>query len=96
MLTECGTEQRKEMRLCREKRQEAELGNLKELTSLYFDGKKIMTRVLVKNNKTKRCSPTIKADNPYVVLTEPGNDYLTHVTPKTGHGKVVAGPSMTF
>ena len=24
------------------------------------------------------------------MLTEPGNDHLTHVTPKTGHGKVVA------
>ena len=75
---------------CREERQEAELGNLKELTSLYFNGKKTMTRVLVKSNKTGRWSPTIKVDDHYVVLTEPGNDYLTHVTPKTGHGKVVA------
>ena len=49
-----------------------------------------MTRVLVKNNKTGRWNPTIKVDDHYVVLTEPGNDYLTHVTPKTGHGKVVA------
>ena len=78
------------MRLCREERREAELGNLKELKSLYFAGKKTMTRVLVKNNKTGRWSPTIKVDNHYVVLTEPGNNYLTHVTPKIGHGKVVA------
>ena len=79
-----------ERRQCREERREAELGKLKELTSLYFDGKKIMTRVLVKNNKTGRWSPTIKVDDHYAVLTEPGNNYLTHVTPKTGHEKVVA------
>ena len=85
-----------ERRRCREERREAELENLKELTSLYFDGKKTMTRVLVKNNKTGRWSPTIKVDNHYVVLTEPGNDYLTHVTPKTGHGKVVARVTYDF
>ena len=79
-----------ERRRYREKRREAELGNLKEFTSFYFDGKKTMTRVLVKNNKTERWSPTIKVDDHYVVLTEPGNDYLTHVTRKIGHGKVVA------
>ena len=79
-----------ERRQCKEERRQAELGNLKELTSLYFDGKKTMTRVLVENNKTGRWSPTIKVDDHYVVLSEPGNDYLTHVTPKTGHGKVVA------
>ena len=42
---------RDERRQCREESQEAELANLKELTSLYFDGKKTMTRVFVKNNK---------------------------------------------
>ena len=78
-----------ERRRCREERREAELANLKELTFLYFNGKKTMTRVLVKNNKTGRWNPTIIVDH-YVVLTEPGNNYLTHVTPKTGHGKVVA------
>ena len=79
-----------ERRQCREERREEELGNLKKLTSLYFDRKKTMTRVLVKNNKTGRWNPTIKVHDHYVVLTEPGNDYLTHVSPKTGHGKVVA------
>ena len=79
-----------ERRRCREERREAELANLKKLTSLYFDGKKTMTRVLVKNNETGMSNPTIIVDDHYVMLTEPGNDYLTHVTPKTGHGKVVA------
>ena len=64
----------------------SKLRNLKELTFLYFDGKKTMTRVLVKNNKTGRWSPTIKVDDHYVVLSEPGNDYLTHVT-KLGMGR---------
>ena len=55
-----------------------------------------MTRVLVKNNKTGKWNPTIKVDDHYGMLTEPGNDYLTHVTPKTGHGKVVARPIYGF
>ena len=50
-------------RQCREERHEEELANLKELTSLYFDGKKTMTRVLVKNNKTGRWNPVIKVDD---------------------------------
>ena len=32
----------------------------------------------------------MKVDDHYVVLTEPSNDYFTHVTSKTGLGKVVA------
>ena len=40
-----------ERRRCREARREAEVGNLKKLSSFYFDGKKSMTRVLVKNNQ---------------------------------------------
>ena len=58
---------------------ESRAWRFKEFTSLYFDGKKTMTRVLVKNTKTGRWSPTIKVDDHYVVLT-----------PKIGHGKVVA------
>ena len=85
-----------ERRRCREERRKAELADLKELTSFYFDGKKTMTRVLVKNNKKGRWNSTIKVDDHYVVLTEPGNDYSTHVTPKTGHGKVVARAMYDF
>ena len=77
-----------ERRRCREERREAELGNLKELTFLYSFGKKTMTKVLVKNNKTGRWSSTIKVDDHYFVLTKPGNDYLNHVTPKTDYGAV--------
>ena len=40
-----------ERRRFREARREAELRNLKKLSSLYFDGKKSMTQVLVKNNQ---------------------------------------------
>ena len=79
-----------ERKRCREERREAELANLKELTSFYFDGKKTMTRALVKNNKTGRWNPTIKVYDHYVVSTKPCNDYLIHVTPKTGHGKMLA------
>ena len=48
-----------------------------------------MTRVLVKNNKTGMSNPTIIVDHS-VVLTKPGNDYLTHMTAKTGREKVVS------
>ena len=27
----------------------------------------------------------------YVIIVEPGSQYLTHVTPKTGHGITIAG-----
>ena len=32
----------------------------------------------------------MKIVNHYVALTQPGNDYLTQVSPITGHGRVVA------
>ena len=67
----------------RKERREAELGNLKELTSLCFDVKNTMTSILVKNNKTRRCRPKIKVDDYYIVLIEFGNDCLTHVTPRS-------------
>ena len=49
-----------ERRRCKEARREAEFGNLKKLSSSYFDGKKSMTRVLVKNNKN-----TYMVDGPH-------------------------------
>ena len=32
----------------------------------------------------------MKVDDHYLVLTESGNDYLTHITTKSGNGKAVA------
>ena len=58
--------------------------------NLYFDGKKTPTRVLVKNPKTGRWSPKLVVEDHYVIIVEPGSQYLTHVTPPTGHGEVIA------
>ena len=60
------------------------------ISSLYFDGKKTATRVLVKNTKTGRWSPQLQIQDHYVILEEPGSEYLTHVTPVSGHGIVIA------
>lgn len=60
------------------------------MTSVYFDGKKTSTRVLVKNAKTGRWSPRQVIQDHYVIIVEPGAEYLTHVTPPSGHGKVIA------
>ena len=70
--------------------------NREEVTSLYFDGKKTPTRVLVKNQKTGRWSPKLVVEDHYVIIVEPGSQYLTHVTPPTGHGKVIAGAIYKF
>ena len=72
------------------KRQEIEMASLDNLTSLYFDGKKTATRVMIKNEKTEKWSSRMMVKDHYVIMVEPGNEYLTHVTPKTGHGKQIA------
>ena len=61
-----------------------------DITSVYFDGKKTSTRVLMQNAKTGRWSPREVIQDHYVILVEPGSEYLKHVTPPTGHGKVIA------
>ena len=60
------------------------------ITSIYFDGKKTATRSLVRNEKTGKWSPKLEIEDHYVILEEPGSEYLTHVTPVTGHGDVIA------
>ena len=73
-----------------------EKDNLGEINSLYFDGKKTPTRVLVRNPKTGRWSPKLVVEDHYVIIVEPGSQYLSHVTPISGHGKVIAGAIYKF
>ena len=61
-----------------------------DITSLYFDGKKTATRVLKQNPKTGRWSPKMEVQDHYVMIVEPGSQYLSHVTPPSGHGRVIA------
>ena len=61
-----------------------------DITSLYFDGKKTATRVLKQNPKTGRWSPRLEVEDHYVLIVEPGSQYLSHVTPPSGHGRIIA------
>ena len=60
------------------------------ISSLYFDGKKTATRVMKQNTKTGRWSPRLVVEDHYVMIVEPVSQYLSHVTPPSGHGKVIA------
>ena len=74
-------------------------------SGLYADGKKIPTlmrevietkvRVPGRRGKgayriVKTVSNKIKVQDHYPVLAEPGGEYVTHVTPHVGSGKVIA------
>src|SRR6476469_1671147 len=37
-----------------------------------------------------------RSEDHYVIITEPGSQYLGHVTPKSGHGKSIAEAIYTF
>ena len=63
-----------------------DIADVQEITSLYF--------VLKKNEYTGKWSPRHMVEDHYVIIVEPGSQYLTHVTPKTGHGIVIAGSSV--
>ena len=65
------------------------MATLENIMSLYFDGKKTATRVMVKNEKTNKWSSRMMVKDHYVVMVEPGNEYLTNVTPKSGYGKEI-------
>ena len=75
----------------RMERVKKDIEDIEEITSLYFDGKKTSTRVLKKNEKTGKWSPRHMIEDHYVLIVEPGSQYLTHVTPKSGHGITLAG-----
>ena len=70
--------------------------NRDDITSLYFDGKKTATRIMTTSEKTGKWSPTVVIQDHYVVQDEPGSQYITHVTPKSGHGNVIARSIFDF
>ena len=61
-----------------------------EITSIYFDGKKIPTRTMIQNSSIGRWSPRLVVEDHYVIMVEPGSEYLTQVTTTSGHGKTIA------
>lgn len=60
------------------------------MTSLYFEGKKIATRVMIKNQKTNKQIWKIIVQDHYIIIVEIGNEYFTNVASQTGHAKQIA------
>ena len=52
---------------------ERQHGNLQKITSLYFDGKRTATRVSTQNKITGKWSTSIKIQDHYVILDQPGS-----------------------
>ena len=75
-----------ERHLARQEQQQRELQGRENVISYYFDGKKDAT--LTKQNVNGKWYPKVELEEHYVVLD--GNDYITHVTPKSGHAVNVA------
>ena len=56
--------------------------------AVYFDGKKCATLTRIQDSSGKYYQRTEVQDH-YVLLKEPGDVYLGHTTPKSGHGKSI-------
>ena len=46
--------------------------------------------MLLRNEKTSKWSSRMEVEDHYVILLEPGSQYLAHVTPQSGHDKLIA------
>ena len=75
-----------ERHLARQEQQQRDLQGRENVISYYFDGKKDAT--LTKQNVNGKWYPNVELEEHHVVLE--GNDYITHVTPKSGHAVNVA------
>ena len=69
---------------------ERQHGNLQKITSLYYDGKRTATRVSTQNKITGKWSTSIKIQDHYIILDQPGSTYLAHVTPTSCSGFNIA------
>ena len=41
-------------------------------------------------------SPRLEVEDHYVLIVEPGSQYLSHVTPPSGHGRIIAQSIYNF
>jgi hypothetical protein len=60
-----------------------------EITSFYFDGRIDLTLCLISNDDGSVKRSKCREDH-YVILSEPGNQYINHVTPNSSKAKDVA------
>lgn len=63
------------------------------ITSIYFDGRRDKTMTKIKNNDKWYGDTTV--EDHYVLVTEPGGYYLTHVTPTSGKSGDIANCILT-
>lgn len=59
------------------------------VNALYVDGKKDATLAMLQGENGKLYRQTMLEEH-YVVVGEPGEFYLTHVTPENGRGRIIA------
>ena len=45
---------------------------------------------------TGKWSPKVVVEDHYVLIVEPGSQYLVRITPKSGHGRVIAKAIYNF
>ncbi|KAI6661428.1 hypothetical protein LOD99_13300 [Oopsacas minuta] len=62
---------------------------INDISAIYFDGRKDQTRVLVEREDGHLHQDTANEEH-YTVLSEPGNQYVAHVTPSSGKAKDIA------
>ena len=56
---------------------------INDISAIYFDGRKDQTRVLVERDYGHLHQDTANEEH-YTILSEPGNQYIAHVTPSSG------------
>ncbi|KAI6659504.1 hypothetical protein LOD99_10752, partial [Oopsacas minuta] len=62
---------------------------INDISAIYFDGRKDQTRVLVGREDGHLHQDTANEEH-YSVLSEPGNQYVAHITPSSGKAKDIA------
>ena len=80
---------RRERERCRKEIQQKEVENFKFIDGLYLDGRKDATLVMTKA-PTGKCCLTTALEEHFVLVGEPGQYYLTHLSPPNGKGRVLA------
>lgn len=80
---------RREREKCRKEIREKEQENFKFVDAVYFDGRKDATQVVLQgpNSKLYRA---VQLEEHYTVVGEPGEYYLSHLSPSNGQGRTIA------
>ena len=76
---------RRERERCREEQE-----NLKFVDALYFDGHKDATQVVLQR-LNEILYRSVQLEEHYTIVGEPGEYYLSHLSPSDGQGRTIAG-----